>query len=158
MDDKKHAESAPKRAPDPALKRLSRLVGVWDLTGRTLDAQEDNIRGRTAIAWLPGRYFLELRGKMEFMGETVLSLEIVGYDPKTNTFPATVYSNMDGAPARYWWDVQGDVVTHWTEGTKYTGSFGDEGKTLSGGWRPDEGREGPENIAYDATMTCVEAG
>jgi hypothetical protein len=32
--------------PDPALKRLERLVGTWELKGRTLDAKDDNISGR----------------------------------------------------------------------------------------------------------------
>jgi hypothetical protein len=102
------------------------------------------------------------------MGETVQSLEIVGYDPETSTFPATVYSdgvlrrctptvysNMDGAPARYWWDVQGDVVTHWTEGQYTLAPSATRARRFPAAG--DQKREGPENIAYDATMTCVEA-
>lgn len=156
MRDEQAKESFPHSSPAPALRRLEPLVGVWQIVGRMLDAQEDTIYGRVAIGWLAGGYFLEMRGEMTVMGETVSSLEIVGYDATMDTFPATVYSNLDGAPARYFWDVRGHVVTHWTEGSKYTGAFSEDGKILAGGWRPDAGREGPENIAYDATMTRVE--
>ncbi|MGO9644915.1 MAG: hypothetical protein ACLPY5_09235 [Candidatus Bathyarchaeia archaeon] len=86
------------------------------------------------------------------MGFKVHSLEIVGYDPTTKIFPSHVYSNMGEVPIRYYWDVQGDVVTHWTEGSKYTGTFSKDGNVLSGGWRPEKGaKKTPENT-YDATM------
>jgi hypothetical protein len=141
--------------PDPALKRLDKLVGTWELTGRTLGSQEDNISGRVTIEWLPGGFFLQQRGEMDFMGFKAQSLEVIGYDPTTNTFPSTVYSSMDGAPASYSWDVQGNVVTHWTDGHKYTGTFSEDGNTLAGGWRPDKGTEETAENRYDAVMTRV---
>ncbi|MGE5334425.1 MAG: DUF1579 family protein [Nitrososphaerota archaeon] len=138
--------------PDPALKRLQKLVGTWELKGRTLDATEDTISGRVTIEWLPGGFFLQMRGTIESMGFALESLEILRYDPSTNTFPALVYSSMNGVPLQYWWDVQGDVVTHWTEGANYTGRFSDDGNILSGGWRPDEGHEATAGNTYDADM------
>src|SRR5436190_330005 len=109
--------------PDPALGRLDKLVGTWDMKGRTLDSKEDNITGRVTIEWMPGGHFLQQRGEITLMGTTLQALEIVGYDPSTKTFTSTVYSSMDGMPHAYYWDVQGNVVTHWTEGSKYTGTF-----------------------------------
>ena len=44
--------------PDPALKRLERFVGTWKVTGRTLDATQDNVSGRFSFEWLPGGFFL----------------------------------------------------------------------------------------------------
>ena len=42
-----------------------------------------------------------------------------------------------------------------TTGSKYTGTFSEDGNILSGGWRPEEGtKKIPENT-YDATMTRV---
>jgi hypothetical protein len=143
--------------PDPALKRLERLVGNWTITGRTLDSEVDNIHGSVSIQWLPGAFFLEQRGELRFMGLKVLSLEIVGYDPSTGFFSSHVYSNMDEAPGRYYWDVVGNVVTHWTEAAAYTGTFSEDGKIISGGWRPKEGLASGGNAAYDATMTRVDA-
>jgi hypothetical protein len=141
--------------PHPALKRLERLLGTWNLKGRTLDSQDDNIRGQVTIEWLPGGFFLQQRGEMELMGFKGQSLEIVGYDPATNIFPSTVYSSMDGIPLPYYWDIQGNVVTHWTEGAKYTGTFSDDGNMLSGGWRPDKEDEATAGNAYDAVMIRV---
>jgi len=40
--------------PDPALKALDVLIGTWDLKGRTLDSDEDNISGWNTFEWLPG--------------------------------------------------------------------------------------------------------
>ena len=111
---------------------------------------------RMSLEWLPGGFFLQQRGEMEFMGFKMQSLEIVGYDPSTQAFSSNVYSSMAGVPAPYQWAVQGDIVTHWTEGSKYTGTFSEDGTILSGGWRPEEGKESPENVAYDATMTRVD--
>lgn len=87
------------------------------------------------------------------MGVKVHALEIVGYDPAKKTFPSYVFSNIGETAARYYWDVQEDVVTHWTEGSKYTGRFSKDGNVLSGGWRPVEGVESTNENTYDATMT-----
>ena len=141
--------------PDPALRRLDKLVGTWDMKGRTLDSTEDNISGRVVIEWLPGGFFLQQRGEMEVAGVKVQSLEMLGYDPETDTFPSQVYSNMDGVAHPYFWNVQGNVVTHWTEGSKYTGTYSEDGNVLSGGWRPDPGVERNAGNTYDATMIRV---
>src|SRR5258708_5692933 len=93
--------------PDPALKRLDKLVGTWVLTGRALDSKEDNIKGRVIITWLPGGFFLEQRGEIEVMGVKMQTLEILGYDTDTKTFPSSVYSSMNGEVLPYEWDVQG---------------------------------------------------
>ncbi|MHB8626603.1 MAG: DUF1579 family protein [Aggregatilineales bacterium] len=141
--------------PHPALKRLDKLVGTWELKGHTLDSKEDNITGWTTFEWLPGGFFLQLRGELDFKGFKVQSLEVVGYDASTKDFPASVYSTMSGDPLPYRWDVQGNTVTHSGAGAKYTGTFSDDGNTLTGGWRPDEGVEKTDGRAYDATMTRV---
>jgi hypothetical protein len=142
--------------PHPALKRLEPLIGTWKLTGRTLDATEDNITGRVTIEWLPGGFCMLQHGEisMPSAGMQVHALEILGYDPETDSFPSTVYSDMGGQPAVYHWQVRGRTVTHWTQGSKYTGTFSEDGNTLSGGWRP-EGEAATPGNAYDATMTRV---
>jgi len=143
--------------PDPALGRLERFVGTWSLKGRTLDADQDNVFGTTTFEWLPGGFFLQQRIELNFIGLDVRGLEVIGYDPSTGKFPSTVYSNLVGVPVPYEYDVQGDRVTIRTElagGATFTGTFSEDG-TGSGGWRPDEGKEGPGNVAYDVTATRV---
>ncbi len=133
-----------------ALKRLEKLVGMWSLTGRTPDAQEDNISGQVTIEWLPGGFFLEQRGEIDFKGTKIQSLEIVFYNSATNTFPSQVYSNMSEVPGLYYWNIEGDVVTHGTKGSIYRGTFNEDSTVLTGGWRPEEGQDG---VTYDAIMT-----
>lgn len=141
--------------PHPALKHLERLVSRWKLTGRSFDSKKDNTRGKVAIDWLPGGFFLQMKGMIRMEDFEVQSLEIVGYDAKAKNFSANVFSNMDGAPAKYYWQVKGDRVTHWTKGSKYTGTFSKEGQMLSGGWRPDKGKKDTAGSSYDAVMTRV---
>jgi hypothetical protein len=43
--------------PDPALKRLNRLVGSWTMKGRPVGSDEDSITGRTTFKWLHGTTF-----------------------------------------------------------------------------------------------------
>jgi hypothetical protein len=142
-------------APPPALRRLDVLIGTWDMTGRTLDSEVDNITGWNTFEWLPGGFFLKSTGEINFKGELIQSLEIIGYDPSSQTFPSHVYSNMDGSVLPYHWNVEGNIVTHSDESSKYTGTLSKDGNTLSGGWRPKKGEKEIPGNAYDAIMTRV---
>jgi Protein of unknown function (DUF1579) len=142
--------------PDPALKRLEKLVGTWKLTGRTLSSKEDNITGWTTFEWMPGGFFLKSVGEINFKGFFMQSLEIIAYDPEKKIFPSSVYSSMSGIIHSYEWDVQGNTVIHSGLGATYTGMFSEDGKMLIGGWRPDEGTESTDGSVYDATMIRVD--
>ncbi len=141
--------------PDPALKRLDKLVGKWELKGRTLDSTEDNIAGWTTFEWLPGGFFLKSEGEINFKGFMMKSLEIIAYDPNRRTFPSNVYSSMSGIAFSYEWDIQGNRVMHSGLGATYTGTISQDGDTLRGGWRPNEGTPTTDGTAYDAVMTRV---
>lgn len=137
--------------PDPALKRLDRFVGTWNMKGRTLGSDEDNVAGKVSFEWLPGGFFLQQRVELNFSGYDIKGLEVIGYDPSTDTFPSTVYSSMIGVPIPYTWKVDGNEITIRTElggGATYHGTWAKDGKSMKGGWRPDEGAD-PTNIAYD---------
>jgi hypothetical protein len=145
--------------PDPELKRLEFFVGTWDLRGRTLDSTEENVSGQTTFEWLPGGFFLQQRIELEFAGYEIEGLELIGYDPSTGTFPSTVFASMVGVPIPYTYEIHGNEVTIRTElagGATFRGTLSEDGNQFSGGWRPDEGKEGPGNVAYDITGTRVE--
>jgi hypothetical protein len=38
--------------PDPALRRLDRLVGTWTMEGNLVGSDEQNIRGQMTFRWL----------------------------------------------------------------------------------------------------------
>jgi hypothetical protein len=83
--------------------------------------------------WMPGGFFL-LHHVEARMGDTRLTaLEVIGYDPSTDSYPMRSYDSM------------GNVGTHqgrlrdgtWTftgAAERFTGTFGDDGDTLSGLW------------------------
>lgn len=141
--------------PDPALNRLEKLVGKWELKGRTLDSKEDNITGWTTFEWMSGGFFLKSEGEINFKGFIMQSLEIIAYDPKRKIFPSSVYSSMSGTVLSYEWDIQGNTVMHSGLGAKYTGNISGDGDTLTGGWRPNEGTPATDGTAYDAVMNRV---
>ncbi len=141
--------------PDPALKRLDKLVGSWTMKGHTLDSDEDNLSGRTTFEWLPGGFFLQQRFEMNFAGIELHSLELIGYDPETEAFSSLVYSNVAPFPLPYQWDLQDNVLKISMEVAKFEGRFSEDGNTFSGGWRPIPGMEGPGNIPYDISGTRV---
>jgi hypothetical protein len=138
--------------PDPALRRLDRLVGRWSMEGHLVDSDETNIRGETSFRWLPGGFFLEQHVQLDFMGMQIDSLELIGHDPETDTFPSTVYSNLSPDPLPYRWDVQGDNVTitvsYGPLDATFTGSWREDG-AFSGGWRPNPGADETVNVPYD---------
>jgi hypothetical protein len=113
---------------------------------------EKNIRGETTFRWLPGCFFLEQHVQLDFMGMQIESLELIGYDRETDTFPSTVYSNLSPDPLPYRWDVQGDTVTitvsYGPLDATFTGSWREDG-TFSGGWRPNPGADKTVNVSYD---------
>lgn len=138
--------------PPKALERLASLIGTWKIKGRTFDSEHDNISGRVTIEWLPGGFFMVQQGWIRVGGLKIRSIEIIGYDSQTRAFPSYVYSDLNGVPSRYCWDVRGDVVEHWTDGARYAGRFSEDRTRLIGGWRPvGRERKAPGNT-YDAVM------
>ena len=138
--------------PDPALRRLDRLVGRWTMEGNLVGSDERNIKGETTFRWLPGGFFLEQRAHIDFMGLQIDALELIGYDSETDTFPSTVFSGFSPEPLPYRWDVQGDAVTiavsYGELDATFTGSWREDG-TFSGGWRPNPGADETVNVPYD---------
>jgi Protein of unknown function (DUF1579) len=157
MSEDAQAQQMPQ--PDPALKRLDKFVGTWEMKGHTLDSKKDNVLGRTTFEWLPGGFFLQQRIELNFMGMELRSLELIRYDPETQTFPSSVYSNMSPVPLPYKWDVQGDnltiTVSYGPVDATFQGKFSKDGKSFSGGWRPNPGADETINAPYDIAGTRV---
>jgi hypothetical protein len=144
--------------PDPALRRLDPLVGSWSIRGRTLDSEADNVSGLATFEWLPGGFFLKQTFEADFVGMGIRSLELIWYDPATDTFPSAVYSNLVGVPIPYRYELRGAEVVITTDlagGARMTGRMGGGGTTFSGGWRPDPGADDQGNVAYDFVGTRV---
>jgi hypothetical protein len=144
--------------PHPALRKLERFVGSWTMTGRTLDSDTDNVHAKASFEWLPGGHFLVQRFEADFMGMEIKSLELIGYDAATDTYPSTVFSNMAGMPLPYRWTLDGEELTISAEamGSTFRGRWNEDGTVFSGGWRADPGHEeNPANIPYDIAGTSA---
>jgi hypothetical protein len=138
--------------PDPAMKRFDRFIGRWSMEGHLVGSDERNIRGETAFRRLPGGFFVEQHTQLDFMGMQIDSLELIGYDPESGTFPSTVFSNLSPSPLPYRWEIEGDAVTitvsYGPLDATFTGSWREDG-TFSGGWRPNAGADESVNVPYD---------
>ena len=139
--------------PDPALRKLDRYVGTWEMEGHLVGSDEYTIKGETTFRWLPGGFFLVQDFRMDFMGTQIESLELIGHDPETGTFPSTVYSNLSPAPLPYRWEVDGDSVkisvNYGPMDSTFTGTWSEDGESFSGGWRPNPGADETINVPYD---------
>lgn len=140
-------------APDPALKRLDRFVGTWSMEGHLVGSSENSITGQASYRWLPGGFFLEQRIELDFMGLKIESLELIGYDTETKTFPSTVFSNLSPTPLPYRWEVGDDTVTisvsYGPLDATFKGAFSEDGQRFGGGWRPNPGADETVNVPYD---------
>lgn len=144
----------PSNTGDPALRQLDRFVGDWVMEGNLVGSDEKNIKGKVSFSWLPGGFFLQQHIEMDFAGFVQIdSLELIGYDPQTQTYPSRVYSNMSPEALPYSWLVDGDdvtiTVTYGPLDATFTGRFGDDGNTFGGEWRPNPGADETVNVAYD---------
>jgi hypothetical protein len=139
--------------PDPALKRLDRFIGAWSMEGHLVGSSGNNITGQATYRWLPGGFFLEQHVELDFMGLPIDSLELIGYDPETGTFPSTVFSNLSPTPLPYRWEVGDDsvmiTVSYGPLDATFTGAFGEDDQTFGGGWRPKPGADKSINVPYD---------
>ncbi len=141
--------------PDPAWKRFEKLIGKWELKGRSLDSKEDNITGWSTFEWILDGFFLKMTSEINFNGMTIHSVEIVAYDLDKKTFPANVYSNMSGGVLSYGMDMKNNEFTHTGLGATYKGTLSEDGNTLKGGWRPDKGIPSTAANTYDADMIRI---
>ena len=103
--------------------------------------------GTATLEWLPGAFFLQQRIALEFMGMRLESLELIGYDPVTRTFPSAVYSNMSPTRCPYVWQVGEDTlrisVSYGPLDATFEGTFSEDGESFAGGWRPNRERTRP---------------
>jgi hypothetical protein len=146
--------------PDPALKRLDRLVGTWSMKGHLVGSEEENIIGQATFQWLEGGFFMQQDVEIDFAGSLkIKSRELIGYDPETKAFSSFVYSNLSPTPLPYKWDLQGDTLTisvaYGPLDATFQSTFSQDGESFSGGWRPNPGADKTVNVPYDIGGTRI---
>jgi len=134
------------REPSPALKRLDRLVGTWELSG--------DVGGTVKYEWMEGGFFLIQHVDL---GPEAKGMEVIGHErslgqEQSADIKSRFYSNI-GDTLDYTYQLEGDTLTIWfgERGSPayYEGAFSEDGTTLRGAWHY------PGGGGYEAISTRV---
>jgi hypothetical protein len=136
--------------PNTDLKDLGeRLLGTWEMSGE--------VGGMVTYECMEGGFFLIQRVDLEQYGQRIKGLEIIGHERPFGSEPSEeiksrFYSNT-GDTLDYVYELEDDTLTIWggEKGSPayYSGTFSDDGDTLSGAWHY------PGGGGYEATSTRV---
>lgn len=91
------------------------------------------ISGTDRYEWLPGEFFLVHHVDVRIGDEEAKSIEIIGYDASSGTYPMHYFDSqgssgiMHAAVADRRWKFSGESM-------RFSGSFAPDGNTLRGTW------------------------
>ncbi len=137
-----------------SIGELDVLIGVWQLSGRTREAGQDDISGEMTAVPILGGGVLQLTGTMQVGDTWIDSLEVTWKHPDRPGYGAHVYP-AEGDPLDYRWDIDGDTLTHAGLGMTYTGTISADRATIAGDWVADADRPDMAAMAYHAVMRRV---
>jgi len=122
------------KKPDPALKKLDRLVGRWRFFG--------DAKGAAQFEWMEGGFFLVQRFDFRMGKRRLRGVEYIGFDEDTKTLRSHLMDS-SGHNFTYTWDIKDDRVTTWfgDRGSHnfYTGKLSKDGGIVRGRWQWPEG-------------------
>jgi pimeloyl-ACP methyl ester carboxylesterase len=122
--------------PDPALRCLDVFVGKWNTEGQlraTPSSPAIKIIGTDTYEWLTGGFFLVHRVDVRMGDEEVKSVEIIGYDDSSQTYPMHSFDNkgsydlLQASVHDGTWIITGKSI-------RFTGAFSDDGNIIMGNW------------------------
>jgi hypothetical protein len=130
---------------DPALERLDALVGEWTLEAGPPGGPAWPGSGRVAFEWLEGRTFLIQRWTVD-LPEAPDGIAIIGLGDEPGTFRQH-YFDSRGVHRVYEmtldagvWKLSRDAPDPFPQ--RYTGTFEDDGNTITGRWEKlEEGED-----------------
>jgi hypothetical protein len=133
-DSARVSQQTPK--PDPALKRLDAFVGKWNTQGQIKESPfgpAGKLIGTDTYKWLAGRFFLIHRVDVLIGNLKNESIEIIGYDASSNTYPMHSFDSQ-GNSVIMQAGIAGDTWTFTGESMRFKGTFSEDGKCISGKW------------------------
>jgi len=122
--------------PGPAYRHLDVFVGTWHTTGNMKTGVETNdilITGTDTYEWLPGGFFLLHKVNVLMGTERKESLEIIGFDASTNTYPMHFFDNQGESGMMHASEHHG-IWTFASDNLRFTGAFSEDSNTISGIW------------------------
>lgn len=136
--------------PNPALKRLDKLVGTWKVSGPDID-------GQVRFEWMEGGFFMMQHVDLDHGGHKIKGIEYIGYDAANKQLKSYFFSNegpgaFGGVALEYVWEVSDDTLTIWGgfvgSPAHFRGKFSADGNSNAGRWEWPGG-------GYESTMTSV---
>jgi hypothetical protein len=116
-------------------RRLNVLAGAWDTTITMMEgAEAGTSRATETYAWMPNGHFLVHEVDAMMGDRHVQSMEIFGVDVATGDFFSRSY-DPDGSTNDFASSIDGLDYTIIGEVQRFTGRFGEDGRTLRGEWK-----------------------
>jgi hypothetical protein len=127
--------------PNPALERLDALVGTWAIEAGPPDGPPWPGSAQVVFEWLEGRTFVIERWTIE-MPEAPDGIAIIGAGEGPETFRQH-YFDSRGVHRIYEMTLDDGVWRLWRDAPdpfpqRFTGTFSDDGMTISGRWEKAE--------------------
>ena len=140
-----------------ARERLEALVGAWTLEAGPPSGPPWPGGGRVTFEWLDGVPLLIGRTRIE-LPEAPDSISVIGCDGLNDTY-YQLYTDERDVQRVYEMSLREGVWKLWRDGDpfsqRFTGSFSDDGKTITGRWEiAEDGKTWRTD--FDLTYTKVE--
>ena len=122
--------------PDAALKRLNPFVGKWNTEGEIKKSPfgpAGKLIGTDTYEWLAGGFFLIHRVDVRMGNQKNESIEIIGYDARSNSYPMHSFDSQGNSVVMQ----AGETGNTWTftgESMRFKGTFSEDRKSISGTW------------------------
>jgi hypothetical protein len=141
--------------PNPALRKLDKLVGTWQIIG--VDEMGCELRGRETFSWMEGGFFMKQEIDQDYAGQKISGIQIIGYERKwgadesSDECTSHFFDNM-GNSWEYIWELEGNALTVWGgyvgSPAAFKANFSEDGNTITGRWEWPGG-------GYDSTSVRI---
>ena len=129
-------------AEDPAIERLAVFVGRWTMVPEFKGVPPAGVGASVVFEWMPGKRFLIQRWEVP-VPEAPDGIAIIGPDPGSEGDFLQHYFDSRGVARVYKMTLSDEVWKLWRDSPdfspldfsqRYTGTFSDDGRTISGSW------------------------
>ena len=133
-------------ADESAIASLAALVGAWQMVAEFEEAPPAGSGARVVFEWMPGNRFLLERWEVPGLDPVEMpasGLAVIGADPESEGGFLQHYFDSRGVARIYKMTVGDGVWKLWRDSPdfsplsfsqRYTGTFSDDGQTISGAW------------------------
>ncbi len=120
------------RKPNPVLKPLEPLVGVWSTVGTHPHVPGTTFHGRASFEWIEGGAFLLMRSEID-EPEIPSGIAIFGSDDATGELFMIYFDERD-VSRKYDVSIEGNAVRWWRDSSDFSQrmefTIADDGKTM----------------------------